>query len=243
MDGCKVITLCGSTRFKDEFIKAQERLTLEGNIVISVALFSHADNIKIKPDIKAMLDEIHKKKIEMSDEIFVIDVDKYIGESTRSEIEYATKLGLPIHYYSDWTLQNNLERLDKDKEYQSQYPDLIKPLKPHLKEQIKSILPQFSRQPILSFMPDGTIQLRWEIKRYEGTTKTDILAYTFDGTDRVKIEEDRYENNNRKPKPIYRMEDVYNILSLDDMIVMVKDFYNKSTEDVLKEQEKAEDKK
>lgn len=88
----KVITLCGSTKFKDEFIETQERLTLEGNIVISVGLFGHADgkyNTVITDEVKEMLDDIHKRKIDLSDEIFVINKDGYIGSSTKSEIEYA----------------------------------------------------------------------------------------------------------------------------------------------------------
>ena len=242
MDGCKIITLCGSTRFKDEFIKTQERLTLEGNIVISVALFSHADNIKIKPDVKAMLDEIHKKKIEISDEIFVIDVDKYIGESTRSEIEYATKLGLPIHYYSDWTLQKNLEKLDTYESYRAQYPDSIRPMRIGVREQVKKALPLFSRQPILSFIPEGAVQFRWEIKRYEKTTKTDVLAFTFNGSNFIEVLLERYGTNNRVRNPIYRQEEVIHIDSLPDLPPMVKEFYELSTEEVLEKYKKAEDK-
>lgn len=97
----KVITLCGSTRFKDEFVKMTEKLTLEGNIVISVGLFGHADNkfgTIITPEVKQMLDEIHKEKIRMSDEIFVINKDHYIGESTKNEIKYAESLGLKVTY-------------------------------------------------------------------------------------------------------------------------------------------------
>lgn len=97
----KVITLCGSTRFKDEFLKTQKQLTLEGNIVISVGLFGHADGefeTVITPEIKVMLDDIHKRKIDMSDEIYVINKNGYIGESTRSEIEYAIKTGKSVNY-------------------------------------------------------------------------------------------------------------------------------------------------
>ena len=97
----KVITLCGSTRFKDDFIKAQESLTLKGNIVISVGLFGHADNKydnEITPEIKEMLDDIHKRKIDMADSIFVINRDDYIGKSTKSEIEYAKATGKSIEY-------------------------------------------------------------------------------------------------------------------------------------------------
>ena len=86
----KIITLCGSTKFKDEFIEQQKRLTLEGNIVISVGLFGHSgDNEALSEDTKRMLDDIHKAKIDLSDEIFVINVNGYIGSSTADEIEYA----------------------------------------------------------------------------------------------------------------------------------------------------------
>ena len=100
----KVITLCGSTKFKNHFIKIAEKLSLEGNVVLSVGLFGHADNkfeTIITSDIKKMLDEAHKAKIEMSDEIFVINPRGYIGESTKSEIEYAQKLGKVITYLED----------------------------------------------------------------------------------------------------------------------------------------------
>ena len=102
----KVITLCGSTRFKDEFMKAQRDLTLKGNIVISVGLFGHAGDTEVWENMdegtytktKLMLDDMHKRKIDMADEIFVINVNGYIGESTKSEIEYAKKTGKAINY-------------------------------------------------------------------------------------------------------------------------------------------------
>ena len=91
----KVITLCGSTRFKDEFMEAQKRLTLEGNIVISVGLFGHTGDNEVWEGMsedtltktKAMLDDMHKRKIDM-----------YIGSSTRSEIEYAKAKGKAVRY-------------------------------------------------------------------------------------------------------------------------------------------------
>ena len=94
----KVITLCGSTKFKDDFLREQERLTLAGNVVISVGVFGHADNISMEDSIKIMLDDIHKQKIEMADEIFVINKHDYIGLSTKHEIDYATICGKPIKY-------------------------------------------------------------------------------------------------------------------------------------------------
>ena len=95
----RVITLCGSTRFKDAFLEAQKRLTLEGNIVISVGLFGHAGDDEVwTPGTKEMLDDMHKRKIDMADEIYVINVGGYIGESTRSEIAYAKAAGKPVRY-------------------------------------------------------------------------------------------------------------------------------------------------
>ena len=94
-----VITLCGSTRFKDAFMEAQKRLTLEGNIVISVGLFGHSGDDEVWTEgVKQMLDDMHKRKIDMADSIFVINVGGYIGESTRSEIEYAIKNGKRVEY-------------------------------------------------------------------------------------------------------------------------------------------------
>ena len=105
----KVVTLCGSTRFKEEFMNVQRELTLKGCIVISVGFFGHSkdadiweqmdDETKIKT--KEMLDDIHKRKIDMADEIFVINVGGYIGSSTKSEIEYANKTGKKINYLED----------------------------------------------------------------------------------------------------------------------------------------------
>lgn len=95
----KVITLCGSTKFKDEFMRIQKELTLEGYLVISVGCFGHSgDNEVWTEGTKEMLDEIHKAKIYLADEIFVINVNGYIGESTRSEIEWAETLGKKVNY-------------------------------------------------------------------------------------------------------------------------------------------------
>ena len=83
----KVITLCGSTRFKNEFLETQKRHTLEGNIVISVGLFGHSGDKEVWSEgIKEMLDDMHLAKIDLADEIYVINVGGYIGESTRREI-------------------------------------------------------------------------------------------------------------------------------------------------------------
>lgn len=98
----KVITLCGSTRFKNEFIETQKQLTLEGNIPISVGLFGHSgDDEDWTESTKKMLDDMHKRKIEMADEIYVINVGGYISSSTKSEIAYAESTGKTVRYLED----------------------------------------------------------------------------------------------------------------------------------------------
>ena len=105
----KVITLCGSTRFKEEFMEVQKRLTLEGNIVISVGLFGHSGDNEVWENMdegtltktKEMLDDMHKRKIDMADEIFVINAGGYIGSSTKSEIEYAIATGKQVRYLEE----------------------------------------------------------------------------------------------------------------------------------------------
>ena len=98
----KVITLCGSTRFKDRFFEAQKRLTLEGNIVISVGLFGHSGDDEVWTEgTKEMLDDMHKRKIDLADAVYVINVGGYIGSSTRSEIEYAKACGKEVLYLEE----------------------------------------------------------------------------------------------------------------------------------------------
>ena len=102
----KIITLCGSTRFQGAFERIQKQLTLGGNIVLSVAFFNlskdnevHENQTeKLLPEIKEMLADMHKRKIDISDEIFVINVGGYIGSSTLSEIEYAKATGKKVRY-------------------------------------------------------------------------------------------------------------------------------------------------
>lgn len=97
----KVITLCGSTRFKEEFLETQRLLTLQGKIVISLGFFEKTDTQyqkSLTKEIVEMLSELHKRKIDLSDEIFVINKNGYIGESTRAEILYAKKVGKNIDY-------------------------------------------------------------------------------------------------------------------------------------------------
>ena len=96
----KVITLCGSTRFKEDFERVNRELTLCGYIVISVGCFGHAGDT-FSEEQKLMLDDIHKRKIDMADAIYVINKNGYIGSSTRSEIQYAQKNKKQIIYMED----------------------------------------------------------------------------------------------------------------------------------------------
>ena len=96
----KVITLCGSTRFKEDFERVNRELTLMGNIVISVGAFGHSGDTFTEEQ-KVMLDDIHKRKIDMADAIYVINKDGYIGSSTKSEIQYARELGKQVIFMED----------------------------------------------------------------------------------------------------------------------------------------------
>lgn len=87
-----IITLCGSTKFKRHFELMDKSLTLEGHVVLTVAFFGHCEREPTEEE-KKILDEVHKKKIDVSDAILVINPDRYVGESTKSEIEHAKAQG------------------------------------------------------------------------------------------------------------------------------------------------------
>lgn len=99
----KIVCLCGSTRFMEAFQTANLKFTCEGKIVLSVGCNTKSDRDllfsgELTHELKIMLDELHKRKIDLCDEVFVLNVGGYIGESTRSEIDYAIKIGKPIKY-------------------------------------------------------------------------------------------------------------------------------------------------
>ncbi|ALS03248.1 hypothetical protein ATZ33_02315 [Enterococcus silesiacus] len=95
-----VVTLCGSIKFMKEFKEVEATLTQEGLAVITPCFFEQNENIEMTEENAQLFGMIHYKKIEIADEVFVIDVDGYIGESTRKEIEYARKNNKSIRYYS-----------------------------------------------------------------------------------------------------------------------------------------------
>lgn len=101
----KVVTLCGSTKFEAEFAEVNQRLTMEGCVVISLGMISlpelpgydwTADN----SDLKGRLGGVHLQKIHLADEVYIVDPGGYIGDSTRREIAYAESLGKPVRYLS-----------------------------------------------------------------------------------------------------------------------------------------------
>lgn len=99
----EIVVLCGSTRFKDAFYEAGRRLSYEGRIVLTVSDLdmrpeNRERNVPMEPAAKAALDELHKRKIDLADRVLVLNVGGYVGESTRSEVNYATEHGKPIDY-------------------------------------------------------------------------------------------------------------------------------------------------
>lgn len=110
----KVITLCGSTRFKTAFREWEARLEIEEPaVVLSVAMWSPTAKVMPTPAQNELLDAIHLRKIDLSDEIFVLDVGGYIGQATRREIEYATSKGKRVRKLSE----EHLGWADNDAKY------------------------------------------------------------------------------------------------------------------------------
>ena len=93
-----VITICGSSRFKNEIMAVAHDLTLQGHIVLMPCVFHHADEEELTTEDKIRLDNLHREKINISDAIFVVNVDNYIGESTYGEIDWANRMKKEIYF-------------------------------------------------------------------------------------------------------------------------------------------------
>lgn len=94
-----IVCLCGSTHFWQTFQEANFHETMAGRIVLSVGFYPHAPGqYEVTPEEKLALDALHKQKIDLADEILVLNVGGYIGDSTRSEIEHARKTGKLIRW-------------------------------------------------------------------------------------------------------------------------------------------------
>ena len=94
----KIVCLCGSTSFKEQFEEVAKIETLKLNIVLTVGYFGHKEKTQPTLDLKKELDMLHLKKIDLADEIVIITINNYIGTSTAKEIQYAKKTNKPIRY-------------------------------------------------------------------------------------------------------------------------------------------------
>lgn len=101
----KVVCLCGSTKFKAAYERAALEESSLGHVVLSVSFYTHADGVSISQDQKDLLDAQHLVRISMADEVLVLNVGGYIGESTRNGIAFAKKLGKPIRYLETEEIQ------------------------------------------------------------------------------------------------------------------------------------------
>lgn len=102
-----IVCLCGSTRFYEQFQKSNFDETMAGRIVLSVGFYPHGGfesrqlhggDVGVTAEEKVALDVLHKRKIDLADEVLVLNVDGYIGDSTRSEVEYARATGKPVRW-------------------------------------------------------------------------------------------------------------------------------------------------
>lgn len=97
----KIVCLCGSTRFKKEFEEVNKQETLKGNIVLSVGLFGHLEGMDMTGEVKQKLDKLHLAKIALADEVIILNVKGYIGESTQRELNYALNAGKEITFLEE----------------------------------------------------------------------------------------------------------------------------------------------
>ncbi|MDO4199953.1 MAG: hypothetical protein Q4D57_04295 [Clostridia bacterium] len=95
----KIITMCGSMRFSEKMREISEKLELGGNCVLTPVFPPEDEKKSYTKQEEKLFDLAHKERIKLSDAIFVVNVDNYIGSSTKSEIEFAKSLGKEIIYY------------------------------------------------------------------------------------------------------------------------------------------------
>lgn len=106
-----IVCLCGSTRFGDAFKDAMRNETLAGKIVLSVGLLGHAEGIDMEGPIKAELDSLHLDKIDLADEVLILNVGGYVGESTRREVLHAERRGKTIRWLDPFRVPADLAHL------------------------------------------------------------------------------------------------------------------------------------
>lgn len=98
MEKIPIICLIGSSRFRRAFVLEGHRLETTGHLVLCMTFFQHSDNIDVSPEQREILRRVDRKRIDLSDEVCVINVGGYVGEDTRKEIEYAESCGKKITY-------------------------------------------------------------------------------------------------------------------------------------------------
>ena len=114
----RIVCLCGSTRFMEAFFEAGWRATLAGKIVLSVGVCKHADEEgahgaeALGQHVADRLDELHLRKIDLADEVLILNVGDYVGESTMRELRYARKHGKPVFWLEDSCWMEPGERLE-----------------------------------------------------------------------------------------------------------------------------------
>lgn len=116
-----IVTICGSTKFKDTIQAVAQDLTMQGHIVLAPCVYHHADEVDLTTEEKIRLDNLHKQKINMSDAIYVVNVDGYIGESTYGEIDWADRMGKQIAFLvpleqPEETTEENQDEIPADSE-------------------------------------------------------------------------------------------------------------------------------
>ncbi len=109
-----IVTVCGSSRFKKEILAVAHDLAIQGNTVLAPTVFHHMEEEELPREVLLQLDNSHKEKIEMSDAIFVVNVNKYIGEGTYSDIDWAQRKKKQIYF---------LEQMEQPKQENAVEPE------------------------------------------------------------------------------------------------------------------------
>ena len=94
----KIVTICGSMRYSKEMMKIAYELEVKKGYVVIQCVYN-VDGLTEEEIDFSLLDKLHKKKIDVSDAIYVVNIDGYIGNSAKKEIEYAINNGKEVIYH------------------------------------------------------------------------------------------------------------------------------------------------
>lgn len=116
----KIICLCGSTKFKEAFEKAERDIALRGEICLTVGLFGHIEGLDMNGETKRKLDILHLQKIDLADEIFVLNVGGYVGDSSLREISYAMSMKKSVVFLEEkFAIDTMLKAKEKEFKWES----------------------------------------------------------------------------------------------------------------------------